>query len=133
MPQTMSDIPTNGSLVSPKLQLVKLIFIMITLIFTLTVTFMVSEDKSALSKMDSVLEMGITAMSRERKRCLYGSRLNLTSNVFAILCELNSTVFIDIRHFGNEMISDSGILLNLKQWQVLKSKIDSIDEFCAEC
>ena len=68
---------------------------MITLGFTLAVTFMVSEDKNALSKLQSVLQVGTTMMSHERVRCKGGRCIELTPRVYVFSCILNDLPSVD--------------------------------------
>lgn len=112
----------NKNVASKKLQFVKLIFIAITLGFTLTVTFLVSDEKNTLSMLENSLKAGLSVMSRSRI-CQNDVRYNLSSGLYIFPCKINSTTYLALEH------SDTMLFLNREQWKNFKLKIIDLNEF----
>ena len=125
--QAVQDLEINTSnMASKKLQFVKLIFIAITLGFTLTVTVLVSEDKNLLSKLNYALKCDFPITS-ESRLCQNDDRFNLSLGLYAKYCTANSNSFLILQRIESGGKTKSEISLNSHQWKLLKLNVKELD------
>ena len=109
-----------------KLQLVKLVFLAMTLGFTLTVTVLVSEDKSLLSKLACASEPNFPIMSGSRF-CGNEGRFNLSLGLYATSCRRKEDFLLILNQIGYENKIKTEISLNSEQWALLKLEVNKRD------
>ena len=102
-----------------KLQVVKLVFIALTLGFTLTVTILVSEDKTLLSKLACSYEPDFPIMSGSRF-CENDIRFNLSRGIYAIPCAVDGDYLLMLR----DEKTTTELSLSSKQWTLLEVKVN---------
>ena len=107
-----------------KLQLVKLLLIALTFGFSLTVTILVSEDKSFLSKLACSSYQPVFPVMSGSRFCENDAQFNLTSGLVAVACAANDASFLILRQteYGEKTIIE--LSLTSKQWALLKVKVN---------
>ena len=107
-----------------KLQLVKLLLIALTFGFSLTVTILVSEDKSFLSKLACSSYQSVFPVMSGSRFCENDAQFNLTPGLVAVACAANDASFLILRQteYGEKTIIE--LSLTSKQWALLKVKVN---------
>ena len=112
----------NNNVVSKKLQFVKLLVMAIILGFTLTVTVLVSEDQSVLSKLACTYKPDFPITS-ESRLCENDVRFNLSSGLYVTPCMVNSVSYLILQQIENGGKTTSEVSLNSEQWNLLKLEV----------
>ena len=105
-----------------KLQLVKL-FIALTLRFSLTVTILVSEDKSILSKLSCSYEPDFPIISGSRF-CENDARFNLTSGIYVTPCTVDDDYLLILQRIGQGKKTKKELSLSSEQWTLLEIRVN---------
>ena len=117
--ETMQDLDiNNNNAVYNKLRFVKLVFITLTLGFSLTLT-VVSNEGNVLSKLGCNFEPELTVIS-ETRLCKNDVRFNLSSGLYATPCKVSSVSHLIFQRFTNDTKTSTVVSLNSFQWEILK-------------
>ena len=106
-----------------KLQLVKLLFIALTFGFSLTVTILVSEDKSILSKLTCSYEPDFPIISGSRF-CENDARFNLTSGIYVTPCTVDDDYLLILQRIGQGKKTTTELSLSSEQWTLLEIRVN---------
>ena len=116
----MQDLDiNNNNAVYNKLRFVKLVFITLTLGFSLTV--LVSNEGNVLSKLGCNFEPELPVIS-ETRPCKNDVRFNLSSGLYATPCKVTSVSHLIFQRFRNDTKTSIVVSLNSLQWEILKQK-----------
>jgi hypothetical protein len=76
-------------------------------------------------------KMNKTLQSFNSTLCFHGTQLNLPNDLKITICIYQSKIRIDFRQFINNLATIKGIVLNIDQWNTLKTSENRIDEAIA--
>ena len=122
------DVNNNNNTAHNKLRFVKLVFITLTLGFSLTLTVLVSKEGNALTKLGCQLKPELPVIA-ETRLCKNDVRFNLSSGLYATPCKVNSISQLVFQRLKNDTKTWSVLSLNSLQWEILKQKSSELDEY----
>lgn len=129
MLETMQDLDVNNNNAAHnKMRFVKLVFITLTLGFSLTLTILVSNEGNALTKLGCKFKPELPVIS-ETRLCKNDVRFNLSSGLYVTPCKVNSVSHLVFQRFRNVTKTSTVLSLNSLQWEILKHKSSELDEY----